>query len=97
LATLAGALLAGCANQPSATGDTALVAWPARDQWPVEFQKAEPKVQEAYRFAVANPNILQYIPCFCGCVNQGHTSNEDCYVQEFRADGSVLLEPMSFG
>lgn len=97
LASLTGAVLAGCTNQPSASGTAALLAWPARNQWPDAFQKAEPSIQEAYRFAVANPDVLKYIPCFCGCVNQGHTSNKDCYVQEFRADGSVLLEPMSFG
>jgi hypothetical protein len=96
LAPLSVVTLTACSSQ-SASGDGALVAWPARNLWPAEFQQAAPEVQEAYRFAVANPMVLQYIPCFCGCVNQGHTSNKDCYVREFRPDGSVLLEPMSFG
>ena len=96
LLPLSAVALAACSGH-SGSGDGALVAWPARNLWPAEFQKAAPEVQEAYRFAVANPTVLQYIPCFCGCVNQGHTSNKDCYVREFRPDGSVLLEPMSFG
>jgi len=40
---------------------------------------------------------MQYIPCFCGCVAQGHTCIQDCYVSEFRNDGTVVLDPMSFG
>lgn len=76
---------------------SALVAWPARDEWPERFVRAAPDVQEAYRFAVANPAVLQHFPCYCGCVDEGHSSNTDCYVEAFRSDGSVLLDPMSFG
>lgn len=101
---LAGAALAACsgASAPSTGGERiatsgALVAWPAKNQWPDLFWRAAPEVQEAYRFAVAHPDVLQYIPCYCGCVDQGHRSNADCYVQEVRADGSVVLDPMSFG
>lgn len=91
-----GALLAACSGG-SRPVETALVASPAQDRWPEQFQRAAPEVQEAYRFAVANPHVLQYIPCYCGCVNQGHTSNKDCYIDELRPDGSVVLDPMSFG
>jgi hypothetical protein len=74
-----------------------LVAWPALNRWPEPFRRARPDVQEAYRYAVANPQILQYFPCYCGCEDEGHTSNKDCYIDEFRPDGSVVLDPMSFG
>jgi hypothetical protein len=77
--------------------DSDLLAWPVDDRWPAQFHAASPEVQEAYRYAVANPEALQYMPCFCGCGAQGHTSNLDCYVREFRSDGSVMLDPMSFG
>ena len=86
----------GCSGQ-SGLADTALIARPALNQWPKEFMAASPEVQGAYRFAIANPDVLKYIPCFCGCVNQGMTSNHDCYVRESRPDGSVVLDPMSFG
>src|ERR687892_264687 len=36
--------------------------------------KAGPKAQEMYRYAAANGETLQYIPCFCGCKNIGHRS-----------------------
>ncbi len=90
-------LLVACAPEAGTGVGDKLIAWPAQDRWPDPFSKAAPEVQQAYRFAVANPKVLQYIPCFCGCGASGHKSNSDCYVREFRPDGSVLLDPMSFG
>lgn len=48
---------------------------------PQEVQSAPVSVSEAYRFAAANPDLLEGIPCYCGCGSIGHTSNYDCYVQ----------------
>lgn len=37
---------------------------------------------EAYQFAVDNPNVLKYIPCYCGCGKlEGHDSNLDCFIK----------------
>ena len=58
-------------------------------QMPAFVQEAPTNVQEAYRFAVANPDLLQQMPCYCGCGSVGHISNIDCYVKSFNADGSV--------
>ena len=41
--------------------------------------------------------VLQYMPCFCGCVNGGHASNWDCYVREVNPAGRIRLDNMSFG
>jgi hypothetical protein len=90
------AVVSAC-SASSPTADSALLAKPSLNQWPEQFLRAAPDVQADYRFAVANPDVLRYIPCYCGCVNQGHTSNHDCYVQEERSDGTVVLDPMSFG
>lgn len=49
------------------------------------------RVQEAYRFAVSNPEILRYIPCYCGCSSIGHTNNEDCYVSGRPPDGTITF------
>ena len=38
-------------------------------------------VREAYAFAARRPDILRYIPCYCGCNRFGHANNEDCYVR----------------
>lgn len=42
-----------------------------------------------YAFAGAKPEVLQYIPCYCGCRTQGHRSNHDCYVKHRSPDGRV--------
>jgi Protein of unknown function with PCYCGC motif len=89
-------VVSACSSQSTPTDQT-LVANLALNQWPEQFMRAAPDIQADYRFAVANPDVLRYIPCYCGCVNQGHTSNHDCYVQETRSDGTVVLDPMSFG
>ena len=80
---------------PAAGGE--LVANPAKNEWPDPFWKAPSETQEAYRYALAHQDLIQYVPCLFGCVNQGHRSNKDCYVREARPDGSYVLEPMSFG
>src|SRR5438270_3817596 len=90
-------LLVACGGGSATGAGGQLIAKPAENVWPDIFWKSPAEVQEAYRYALANPDVLQYFPCFCGCVNQGHTSNKDCYIQQARPDGSVLLEPMSFG
>ena len=54
-------------------------------------QQASPKVQEAYRYAVAHGETLQYIPCFCGCAKIGHRHNGDCYVAERLPGGRVTF------
>ena len=97
----AGVALVGCSapgvGQDGGAGDPFdLVARPAEDIWPQIFRDAPPTVQENYRFAVANEDLLKWMPCFCGCVDMDHANNFDCYVQEVRPDGSVLLDAMSF-
>jgi hypothetical protein len=74
-----------------------LYAYPAKDEWPDEFHQLSAATQELYRYAAANHAVLQYIPCFCGCVDAGHTSNFDCYVRAVYPDGRIRLDTMSFG
>lgn len=61
------------------------------------FAKKAPKVTEAYRYAVANGETLQYMPCFCGCKNIGHRSNADCYVTERHPDGRITFNSHAVG
>ena len=37
-------------------------------------------VKAAYEFAARHPEVISYVPCFCGCERGGHTSNESCFV-----------------
>lgn len=99
LLATAAAIAGACAPKVSSPEDAlvALYANPAKDEWPEEFKTLPAETQAAYRYAVANHDTLQYIPCFCGCVNQGHGSNFDCYVREVLPEGRIRLDTMSFG
>jgi len=46
-------------------------------------------VTAAYEFAAEHPEILSYVPCFCGCENAGHTGSHDCFVKGRDAEGNV--------
>lgn len=78
-------ILIGCSGSSSATTDHA-PKMASMGMMPDAVHRAAAVTQEAYQFAVANPEILQGIPCHCGCGGMGHTSNYSCYVQ--RAGGA---------
>jgi hypothetical protein len=64
---------------------------------PEGLRYASDEIREAYRFAAANRGILRYIPCYCGCGEQGHTSNASCYVKDSSPPGKLEFDPMSVG
>ena len=64
---------------------------------PTDVQTAPVLVQQAYQFAVANPDILKEIPCYCGCGGMGHTSNYACYVADQNADSSLAFDNHALG
>jgi len=55
-----------------------------------EVRQAPVTVQEAYQFAVANPDVLTQLPCYCGCGAVGHTSNYSCFVESAKGDDIVF-------
>jgi hypothetical protein len=72
---------------------TTLAEWPA-DLPPLPLdpaQTAQPPdtVRSAYLFAAQHPEVLNYVPCFCGCQLDGHHSNEDCFVGSRDANGRI--------
>ena len=46
-------------------------------------------IRAAYQFAAEHPEILSYVPCFCGCERSGHQGNEDCFIKARGANGDV--------
>jgi hypothetical protein len=46
-------------------------------------------VRAAYLFAAEHPEVLSYVPCFCGCERGGHRGNHDCFVASRDANGDV--------
>lgn len=64
---------------------------------PAQMQNAPTKVREAYQFAVANPDALKNVPCYCGCGAMGHTSNYSCYVKESKSNGTTVFDEHALG
>jgi hypothetical protein len=61
---------------------------------PLPFQAYPPPrpmetVNAVYRFAAEHPEVLSYVPCFCGCERGGHRGNDDCFVKARNAGGDV--------
>lgn len=62
---------------------------------PIPFAAYEPPrprgmISAAYRFAADHPEILSYVPCFCGCERSGHGANHDCFVKSRAPNGDVV-------
>jgi len=64
---------------------------------PAGLQSAPSMVREAYRFAVANQDVLSTVACYCGCGAMGHHSNLDCYVQAAQPDGRITFDDHAVG
>jgi hypothetical protein len=69
----------------------------AENLLPADIRNAPIEVREAYRFAIANRDTLRYIPCYCGCGEQGHTSNASCYIEDNSPPGKLIFDRMSLG
>ena len=67
---------------------------PQKDLPPLPFNPGPPPrpidvVTANYRFAAEHPEILSFVPCFCGCEHSGHRANEDCFVESRAPNGDV--------
>jgi hypothetical protein len=88
-------------NQEAAADDylTADSAWDSA--WPALPGAGEPArpletVRAAYAFAARREDIVQYIPCYCGCERQGHHSLHDCFVKAQTPAGAPQWDQMGF-
>lgn len=95
-AVLVLALLTIGACQRAGDGSAQLAMAP-ESALPDFVRSAPTQVREAYRFAIANRELLSAFPCYCGCGSMGHRSNLDCYIKSVRADGSIEFENHAFG
>ena len=87
LGILISLLITACGGGAQPMGDMKMAP---ESQLPAEMKDQPARVKEAYLFAIANPDLLKQIPCFCGCVAEQHESNYNCYVAEDGGPGSVL-------
>jgi hypothetical protein len=60
-------------------------------------QNAPARVKDAYLYAVAQPDDLAAVPCYCGCGKMGHTSNLSCFINGNAKEATPVFEPHASG
>ena len=83
------------ATPPAEVPEVARKPHPQKTLPPLPTQNYPPPrppdvVRAAYVFAAEHPEVLSYVPCFCGCERGGHRGNEDCFVSARDAGGDVI-------
>ena len=71
------------------TADEVAAAWDAR---PAYVRALPDAGQAAYAYALARPDVLQWLPCYCGCGGMGHGSNLDCFFARREEQGTFTYE-----
>ena len=75
----------------------ALAPHPQPNLPPLDLPNIDPRllprppdvIRTTYRFAAEHPEVLSYMPCYCGCDKSGHRSSEDCFVKSRSKNGDV--------
>lgn len=89
-------LAAGCSTQTGNHDEHAYQLAPLA-QMPDNVQQAPATVREAYQFAVLNQEVLEQLPCYCGCGAMDHTSNYTCYIAGEDESGQLTFENHALG
>jgi hypothetical protein len=85
-----GAEMPGAASHDPGTDAAAVeTAWAARPDY---VRGADARVQEAYRYALERPDVIRWMPCYCGCASMQHRSNLDCFLRARMTAGAVAFE-----
>ena len=92
---LVGTAATGCSSDKTQAASHSFEMAPMAGMPPV-VQEAPVTVQEAYQFAVANPDVTTQIPCYCGCGAMGHTSNYACFVAN-DSNGEITFDEHALG
>jgi hypothetical protein len=87
---------AGCSGSSTQATEHSFAMAPMSGM-PGAVQQAPATVQEAYQFAVANPDVISKIPCYCGCGAMGHTSNYACFVAAEDSNGEISFDEHALG
>ena len=97
LLLLAGFILVTILPACSGTNGSDPSSMASMEGMPAEVRSAPTTVQQAYRFALANPDLMKQIPCYCGCGAMGHTSNYSCYVTSVDQNGTITYDSHALG
>ncbi|MBI2862693.1 MAG: hypothetical protein HYX89_07725 [Chloroflexi bacterium] len=81
------AAMGGLSQPPSSSGGSDGVVFPAY------VMKAPGSVRAAYSYAVQGHDVLQYVPCYCGCgVHSGHQSAWNCFIADAVPGGAIRFD-----
>lgn len=87
-------------NLEAAAGSPAWPAWspnwPPLPSPPARRHRLRQDLRGPYSYAARQKEVLQHVPCYCGCVREGHRSNLNCFVNGFRSDGTPIWTDHSF-
>jgi hypothetical protein len=75
-------------DAPQAKADAVEAAWAARP----EYVRSSAATEEAYAYALTHPQIMRWMPCYCGCGAMDHGSNLDCYFKHGAVGSAVAYE-----
>ena len=70
--------------------------WPRLPETRQRRQQASQDLHGVYAYAATHREVLEKIPCYCGCARDGHRSNLNCFVSSFRQDGTPIWTDHSF-
>jgi hypothetical protein len=100
--TAIAAASAGCSRNATPPGTTTAAPEPAQPpitQIAADLPPLPPGLMNAarpvavtkaaYEFAARHPEVMNFIPCFCGCERGGHKGNHDCFVAGRDSSGRV--------
>jgi Protein of unknown function with PCYCGC motif len=58
-----------------------------------DFVRTASSTEAAYHYAIEHPEVVAWMPCYCGCGAMEHRSNLDCYL---KANGVRFDEHASY-
>ena len=89
--------LSGCRDRAAEQTPRTGIQLAAASALPAQMQAAPEVVRVAYRFALANREVLRHVPCHCGCGAMGHDSNAACYLTAASAEGAPVFDTHALG
>ena len=70
--------------------------WPPLPSPALRRHRLPQDLRGPYSYAARHKEVLQHVPCYCGCVREGHRSNLNCFMNGFRPNGTPIWTDHSF-
>ncbi|MGW8788147.1 PCYCGC motif-containing (lipo)protein [Heyndrickxia sporothermodurans] len=64
----------------------------SKDVLPTFLNNTSETVQTIYQAAASHQELLEHMPCYCGCGEMGHKDNYDCFIQENKKNGAIVWD-----